>query len=328
MLLKKSRIGLFCLLLISKSLAFAQKTDSAARRESIAEFPGGQAAYYRYWNLWLPTRPTSCGAASGRTIILADVSSFGELSAIHLAQSSGCTEHDSICLAAARSMPRWQPHSLNGEALDSRVTMTVSLGQAWNFMPNPRVGRWPELKISFWAPFATILATDKLGSRLGPSFLGGLGVSFEGKKWGIEDVILFGGGRVREPFSLRYDWLEGQRTVRFCLQFGAMRSLKKFEKGSLCAVGGVSFFGARVKNAPKPTAQNELINEEGQSIYLGFLARRVLTKGIWQSENGALCATFSARMSPAALRKVGNGTAFSVVAGLSILGAQTEDRLK
>jgi hypothetical protein len=296
---------------------FCLKTQIWSQNIEIAQFPGGNIAYNRYLQVWTEQRPASCGPNSGETVIEANVLKTGELSKIKITQSSGCLAFDSICKVAVKAMPRWTPRTIDGKVEVSGIIMTIPLRKQ-----APFENKLKNLKVNFYFPIGTMLGYGALGKRLALGNFGGFCVAFEGKKWGIEDQIYIGNGRVGQAFvSGTTAWPQSQKYRVGLIQGGVRRVISNFEQSSLWAA--VGFCGPTITQKNIPTgADKEEYMIDTSTPYFGADWRRKLnfpTFRASQTEGAIIYAQISTRVFPWAMRKIDKGGIVTISVNVGIL---------
>jgi hypothetical protein len=296
---------------------FCLRTQISSQNIEMPQFPGGNVAYNRYLQIWTEKRPASCSPNSGESIVEANVSKTGELKQIKITQSSGCLAFDSICIVAVKAMPRWTPRTINGKTEESIIIMAIPLRKQ-----APFENKIKNLRVNFYFPIGTMLGFGALDKKLALGNFGGFCVAFEGKKWGIEDQIYIGNGRVGQAFvSGTTAWPQSQKYRIGIIHAGIRRVITRFEQSSLWTAVG---FGGPVvtqKNIPSG-ADIEEYRINTSSPYFGADWRRKLnfpTSRASQTEGAIVYAQISTRVFPWAIRKVDKGGIVTLSVNIGIL---------
>ena len=310
-------IFLFLLLFCSKSLLFSQiinqNPSSNVHEEVVAQFPGGQTAYNKYLETWLKPLPESCRGKDGTTVIQASISETGLLSEFRFLERSGCAAFDSICMVSMQAMPRWQPHLRDGKPASGWIALTIFMSNYPTRLPPS----WAKnLRVGFFLPVGGFSAVGGLRKNLKLGVWAGIGICFEGKKWGIEDVLCFdvGGSRVKTAFSENGDWRAGRKVGFSVIQLGLKRILFRNARNSVWAVGGLSFTTLRPKKY-EGSESREVFVVDATQPYLGAIWR----KGIWPKNGASYGGQLFTRFYPFASPKVAGGVVISFGLAMDLL---------
>jgi hypothetical protein len=306
-------------------------TKNTAQQTAFAQFPGGADAYNRYWQFWTQQRPASCEREASETHIQAGVASDGSLRDIQLVRSSGCPAFDSLCLTAVKAMPRWELRAENGQAFETVLTMTVPLRATSRMAQRaqqPKFAQWVrEQRVLFWVPFGRMQAVGALENALSFRYFSGLCMAFEGRKWGVEDLLYYGRGRVNNPFNFaQKEWLPGQKYQFNVVQLGARRVVGRTPKGSVWAAAGLSVISVVPRDFPVGTSGSDFEISSAAPYFGGDWRQLLPFKSLNASyaENGFLYGQVSARIYPWALTNFSKGGLFNVSLNIGILVAHKE----
>jgi hypothetical protein len=198
--------------------------------------------------------------------------------------------------------------------------MTINLPKEPAFVRKVR-----NVRVAFWLPFGKLQTIGPIGRQLDLRNFSGICLAFEGKKWGIEDLLYFGGGQVSTPFTYgKHEWTQGQKCLFSLIHIGARRVLHRYDWGSVWAVGGFAFSTASQKGLPAG-AKTEEYKIEGSTPYIGADWRHVFSTKTFKAsptEGGLFYGQFSARAYPFALSKVGDGGVLSINLSIGVLIGQ------